>query len=123
MGPLFGAKVGQLRRLKNLGLHEVCGPMNWSPSYLSEVESSKRNPPKAHRIRELATVLGAEEHLPELLELANCAAIPRCPVVGVPAEVDAEIACAIYELGRGILQGRISLDHARRITRTIKGEI
>jgi transcriptional regulator with XRE-family HTH domain len=114
----FGARLRAIRQEQGLSLAEACQRAGWCPSYLSEIESSRKKPPKPSRIRVLLEAMRAEAHLSELLDLA---ADSRTAAIRlIPDQLDAEIARAITELGKALMDGRVTLQTAQQITRLLK---
>ena len=56
----FGETLRELRVAQELGLREMAGMIDISPTYLSRIERGKESPPKPEVIKALARVLAAD---------------------------------------------------------------
>jgi transcriptional regulator with XRE-family HTH domain len=118
MGARFGARLRAIRQSRGLSLSAVSERTGWCPSYLCEIESSKKRPPKPSRLKVLLQAMQADEYLAEMLDLAAESRIPVARLIR--DEVDAEVARAVIELGKALMDGRMTLETARQITRLLK---
>jgi len=100
-----------------MAIADVAKVIGWSASYLSEIETGRKNPPRSGDINELARILGAEEQAEELQRLAEAA---RATVVlPINAGTDPEVAEVMIRLGKAFHEGRIDASVARRIGRVL----
>ena len=65
----FGMRLKDARKASGYGLKQIADKMNWSASYLSDIERGKRNPPSFDAIRKLAELVVMDVHLLMALSL------------------------------------------------------
>jgi transcriptional regulator with XRE-family HTH domain len=109
----FGAQLREIRRTRALTIAKLAHAMGWCPSYLSEIETSRKNPPRREDLEKLLALLGASERLAELLELAD--GTRTSVVFRINAQTEPEIAQVIVRLGRLFGEGKLNIELARKI--------
>lgn len=75
-GQTFGHALRTLRMDKNVTLRELARRLDVTPTYLSQVEQDKFNPPTADRVKQIGGILGlSQEQVDGLVVLAG--RVPR----------------------------------------------
>jgi transcriptional regulator with XRE-family HTH domain len=109
----FGAKLRELRLRGRMTLAEVASEIGWSPAYLSDIETSKKNPPREEAVRRLITIIGAHDQAQQLVKLSRASRMSIS--VKITVATDPEVGEAMVDLARAFAAGKVGIDLARGI--------
>ncbi len=72
MSSKFGIYITEKRIEKEIGLREMAKLLNISPSYFSDIEKGRRNPPDLSKIKEIAQKLQLSvQEMDDLIDIAS----------------------------------------------------
>jgi len=112
----FGSHIRKIRQDKKLGLREVATFLGIAPSYLSDIEKDRRNPPRNPEvIRKLAQILG--EKSDSLMNLAGNQQANKIPPD--MTEVFSEYGNGAGALLRTIKRKGLSKDQVKKLIEKI----
>lgn len=68
----FGEFISQRRKLKKISLRNMAESLDLSPSYWSDIEKGRRNPPRIEILEELSNILGlSQKEFDNMVDLAS----------------------------------------------------
>ena len=72
MNSKFGIYITEKRIEKEIGLREMADILDISPSYFSDIEKGRRNPPNLSKIQEIAQILKLSvQETDDLIDIAS----------------------------------------------------
>jgi transcriptional regulator with XRE-family HTH domain len=121
-GMHFGKRLRTLRRERGRTLKAVSDAVRVSPTYLTEIETGKINPPNPNVIKQLCSALDCDAELPKLVELANGFRVQEAFVLRTNLHTAPEVKQMMGLLRQSHVAGELTPASALAIVNILRGQ-